>query len=246
MSSTWKGTSATVANPSRKKYTRAAGNVRNIEIELDGNYTTLLDLESTLVYGTELLPYGGLYVSETTISREGRGDLATLKVTASNSIQPTNLGGSTEAPTKEITYTRVDVDIRNHPIFQTDGTYALTEEDKRNVETRFGNPSVATPVLSAHAQQLYDRLVRGQTSYMIFLPVVRKTRTSSNEPVLDNIGQIDTGAAVANGGPSQTANGKSYVYVKMEDSKSRQNYKWTRSEMWMGFIDADTAIINET
>lgn len=239
---------------SRWSRTLGPGGIWNFTIEIDGHGSDLFTLQDQLAFNTSLSgTFSGTKVTRTTLKREGKGLMGTLVIEASS--QTGVSGDATAARVQtEIEYQRVDQDIRNHPLFSeadvnkgiAAGEYALTSDQKREVEKYFNDTDLDPAALSASQRQLYDRLRRQQLSYMVFVPVVRKTTEQASEPTPQAIGQIDTGNAVSAGGPSQNANGKSYRYIKMADSKSKQNYRWTRREEWVGFIDVDQKVIENT
>jgi hypothetical protein len=193
--------------------------------------------------GDELAGYedDGVVVRSVKITRPGTGRLGTMVVEASNEFSEEN----GQPDTYELEWQRVDQDLRTHPIFQTNGTWVLTDADRTAVEYLLEHPdeyATKWPALTNNAKQIYGRLARNQSSYAVYLPVARQTTTSVTMPACSGVGHLDNPPGVI-GAPNTSGNNKVYRYVKTSDRRSKQGSTWTRTQEWTGFEKVDTAII---
>jgi hypothetical protein len=249
MSATYKGSSASVANPSKRNEKWLRSGVQEVTLEVEGRYSDLVTIRSANPAGTVLSGYSAVYVTDASIKRDGKGDLAVLTIEATSAVDPSEFSGTT-VTTKSVTWQRIDQDMRFHSIFQAGGTYAIDTAGHGLVDYYLGLPDsdwksdVYTNTLTANERRLVDKLARGQTHYAVYIPVVRKTATGGTPPTISGVGQIDTAGATAAGGPAQSGNGETYTYVKTADESNKQGGEsWVRTEEWTGFEYVDPDVV---
>jgi hypothetical protein len=245
MSASYKGASATIANPSRRTEKKTRSGVIEVTLELDGKYSDLVAIRDANPAGTALSGYSPVpYITERAIRRDGKGDMSTLTIEATSAVESTDFSGgdgATSEDTLEVDWARIEQDIRYHPVWDS-GTYTVTTAERKIIERKLQN-SANTEELGDGAAALYDRLVKGQTHYPFYVPVVRKSTASSTRPLTGGVGSIDTATAISAGGPPQSANGRSYTYIKTADRRIKQGGRWTRYQEWTGFEKVDTLTI---
>jgi hypothetical protein len=197
-----------------------------------GDYDALNTFQATFSTGGT---YDGLTVRDVDLVPEA-GGLAMLSVTANNIVAPGSGGGGGDlSPVYELDWQRVDKDIRYHPAFVS-GDYVLTNADRQEVDNCLRDPNIdADATLGFNAMELYQRLLRGQTSYPLFVPVARKSSYSTSRPITGDCGTQSTP-------PSQCGAPAGYVYVKMADKVIKRNGSYERSEEWVGFDEVDEMV----
>ena len=190
--------------------------------------------------------YNGLYVRDVDLSPED-GGLATLSVKCDNIIAAgSGSGGGDTSPVYELEWQRVDKDIRTHPYWdvlldaERDAIYEWEQDSNKTTKgTKFA-------ALSSLAQSLAQRIAKGQTSYMVFVPVARKTSyTVSNTIIPTKCGHQDP-PPVSCRAPANYKNWQgttiTYKYVKQADKMIRRSSGYERMEEWVGFDDVDSIL----
>lgn len=174
--------------------------------------------------------------------------LSTLEGGSSGSITAPEEPADT-APVFEREWVLLEKDIRVHPRFLTGGTYALTPTDRAQLGVWESEPDAVlkaaykysaggTHTLSANAQILASKLLNGETHYLIFTPVARRTTFGyAFIPVSTNVGLIESPPANC-GAPTDV-----WQYMKTADRAIR---KWgqygERVEEWTGANLWDTVL----
>jgi hypothetical protein len=180
--------------------------------------------------------YGGLTIRDVDLTPE-EGGLATLVVKTDNIIAAgTGNGGGDTSPVYELEWQRVDKDIRNHPYWaallesERDAIYEWEQDSNKTTKT------AKYTALSDLQKSLAQRIAKGQTNYMVFVPVARKTSyTVSNTIVPGECGKQSTP-------PASCRAPAGYTYVKMADKMIRRSSGYERCEEWVGFDAVDSIL----
>jgi hypothetical protein len=171
-----------------------------------------------------------VFVEDVTLESTGQADKAILNVSASDRLTKT---------VSEVVWLRVDEDIRNHKVFAAGGQFALTDDQRREVEAKLNAPSDDTvPTPTGNASELYQRMLKGETNYAVYIPVAKQTSWYLSFPVANGCGQV---ASIL---PMAVPSG--YTYVSTADSATRSSLYWQRQQEWTGFTSVDTVIVNNT
>jgi hypothetical protein len=194
-----------------------------------GDYAALVTYSASFSVG---LVYNNLYIRTVELTPED-GGLATLKVTCDNYATS---GGSGTTPVYEVEWQRVDKDIRNHPYWaalldvERD---AIFEWEQDSNKTTKGAKYTA---LSNLAKSLAQRIAKGETHYMIFVPVARRTTYFISYTILPSTcGKQEIPPAGCNAPAG-------YTYVKMADKLIKRATGYERCEEWVGFDAVDTIL----
>lgn len=137
----------------------------------------------------------------------------------------------------EIDYTILEKPLAQHPIYSTGGTKALTDDDRKKIETWKNAPGTANyNANTANGKHFIDKLRLGIESYIVGAPLVRKTTRNTSPPSVSSVGTRSTGSP-ATGSPS------GYQWLKTADRSIQQAPAagWERVEEWTGakLWDAD-------
>jgi hypothetical protein len=155
--------------------------------------------------------------------------------------------------TQEVDWIETDRDLLQHPRYQTGGAKPLTNDDvvqlkmwedepnwsirkqfKYREDTSKKNDPQLT--LSANAQDYAKKKLRGQDTYHVFSPVVKRTTKVSTPFQGTELGKKLSSL------PSGLVCPAGWVWMKMADRSIRSGAgKWERSEEWSGYtyIDPD-------
>ncbi len=158
-----------------------------------GEYAALQDRQPTEGQRVEDLP-GRCVVTSFVLSKliGGRGR---LRVSAEDMDYASSVREREESqPQYEIEWVQLEKPIEQHPRYGTGGASELSDEDRAAVDAWRNEPNVAarkdrkyrtTPesdpdaTLSENAQNLADKIAKGVDTYLVFYPVVRRTRTTN-------------------------------------------------------------------
>lgn len=183
-----------------------------------------------------------LYIQSLSFKTHADGAWCELTLVASNASPNSGGGGAIIGPdvSFDLEWTRVDKDIRKHRAFDSDGSYALTPEEIKQVDDKISGSYTGT--LTSSQTELFKRLVKGETAFPIWVPVARKTWSQLAKPTdMNGCGKIESPPASCNA-PAYTSQGKEYKYVLMADRCTKQKGRYQRQREWMGFDDADELI----
>lgn len=199
-----------------------------------GDYSTLVSAGAA--YTINLSTIDGLTVRSTDVD-PGSGGLATLTVVADNIVP----GGNVAETVYELEWVRVDKDIRFHPEWDNGGKLGmgtLLDTDREQIERKLRGDKV-TEAISDLGYELYDRLLKGVTSYPIGIPVARQTNFSIVRPSSSGT-WVKSSPPSGCGAPSTSPQtGAGYTYVKTADRIIKRNGGFERTQEWSGFEDTD-------
>lgn len=151
-------------------------------------------------------------------------------------------------PIYEIDWVQVDKPLETHPIYKNpSGTYNLTDDDLVDLQTWEQEPDPVlkkafsynvngdTATLGPNAQNIAKKKLKGVTSYLLFIPVLKKTSSGYQPPSTSAAGHVE----VPPGFPSVPTG---YTFIKTADRGQRtgKNKKWERQEEWTGFDTVDS------
>ena len=219
----WKGSSALQLSPDSPE----------IKVTKDGTETTLIYTGPTAAVIAAIPPrlasigtYLGFVDTVTTKQLPGGRSSMTVVLTPS----PWTL--SNDTPTIEIEWVEIQKKLETHPRYQTGGESELDNADLDQLD-RWRNASSSTQRAAEYAtiaasypelKNLVDKLRRGQDSYMVYAPVVRKITSNTSEPTTNQCGLRTTPAATITG----------YEFLQTADRATRKNGRWERTEEWTG------------
>lgn len=146
-------------------------------------------------------------------------------------------------PVVEIDWQAVTKDIRYHPIYQAGGTKELDDEDRKAVDTALQDLDKPVPWADgSSAEHLFKRLLRGQESYTLYAPIVRRTTFSVAYPDPGQVGAIESPPIEPTGEWQwrKTADTVSFR-GELRISLQGEGY-WERREEWTGADELDTDI----
>lgn len=171
-------------------------------------------------------------------------------------------GGTRVTETYEIDWVTIEKPLEDHPRYASGGASELTAQDRVDVQLwqaqadfaasenkplykynkytsfSFGEGSSWTTItLSANAQHLATRLLKGQTTYRASQPVARISSLHDSEPSTAPCNTYRTTKPF-------TACPSDFVWLKTTDRATRtgRSGRWVRNIEYMGIKDLDTAL----
>jgi hypothetical protein len=177
--------------------------------------------------------YNSLTIRDVDLTPE-EGGLATLTVKTDNIIGTGGGGGGGDV--YELEWQRVDKDIRNHPYWDAlldVERDAIFEWEQDSNKTTKGAKYTA---LSNLAKSLAQRIAKGETHYMVFVPVARKTSYTISNTI------IPAGCGKQSVPPVSCRAPAGYTYVKMADKMIRRPSGYEHVEEWVGFDAVDSIL----
>jgi hypothetical protein len=219
----------------------------------EGMYADLL--AGRPLVGDEMDGYQGLYIENVKIKRAVSGK-ATMTVVLQVDTVSQDQFPSPVQPVYEIEWTQLEKPIEQHPVFKTlfpdpDGVIEFTPDqvtaltnfrawenagDARTAQDAYNLLTTGAPGF----QQLAQRKMRGQSTYLLFAPVARITTLARNVTQANQCGVIFTSIA---GFPQlpQLTGGQSYIWLATADRSTRTGTsgKWQRVQEWTGADEWD-------
>ena len=131
--------------------------------------------------------------------------------------------------TIEIEWSQLDKPLAQAPVFKN-----LSPEDIKLAEDILSGKQT-TDALEGKSDRLllyYEKRAKGQQTYLVFAPVVRRTSQSTSRPSAGACGKINS--------PPVGVNGYQFIKTACRISKSKSNKYWERSEEWLGADSWDT------
>lgn len=125
----------------------------------------------------------------------------------------------------------IDKDIRYHPWFQD-----LTLQEREEIDEALGSNEPNTSEFSLRQEGLYEKLRRGQESYVLYAPVVSRVSYSLAQPNIAEVGQLTSPPGNVGGG---------WDWMKTNDGAVRRGGEgalWERREEWTGAEEWDPDI----
>lgn len=246
MTATWRGPVELVILR-KKEISWLSDDQADVTITYEGEKSALLARgyrAGQLLIGDDIP--ANCYISQVKLSTGEQGPKCVLTVTATTQNSTGSSSGSASDTIYELDWERIEKDIRTHRAF-----YNLSEADLNKVnqwqnETDAAKKAALYAALAgtnnSGAKGLAFRLARNQTTYPIWVPVARKSWFASNNTGGAPVGAINSPPTQCHA-PSSTANGKSYIYVKMADKSTKSSGKpWRREQVWYGFDEIDSLI----
>lgn len=244
MGVTWRGSTEIHEAPDSPRRTWTAAGLRVIRV-FRGPYAALVAAAPDV--GDEMVGTPGVYVEQGEIVPLEAGMTGPGVMTITLANESTEEGE--DQPTYECEWSLLEKDLRLHPRYLTGGANALTatdltqlkkwegeDDEAKRAAFQFTKADNTTGTLSANAQHIAAKILRGQTSYVVPAPVARRTTRTYSVPATSACGQREN-PPTATGAPT------GYEWMKSSDRRLRQGAhgKWERIEEWTGAdkIDAD-------
>jgi hypothetical protein len=240
MSASWYGSTANTRTQNQPRYSFSASENKLIIVE-EGVFDNLLSIRPTI--GSTLSGFSGYFIERVEVNKmEGGKGQMTIGLFQNIS------GGAATTPSGadaiyEIDWCQVEKRLEQHPRYRVGaaGAKVLTTSDLSSIEdwkstTDATERDTKRAALTANAQDFVSKLEKGQDSYLIYIPVLRKTSTTYTPPSTSTCGKRETP-------PGFPAVPSGYTFLKTADRGQRtgQNRKWERQEEWTGFdfVDPD-------
>lgn len=173
--------------------------------------------------------YGNFRVTSVEIYPTSTSEIGEMVVNLDNYTDESELNQGSEIEstqkeeTIEIEWTQLDKPLAQAPFFKN-----LSPEDIQLAEDVIsGKQSKAA--LNDKSDKLttyYEKRMRGQQTYLVFAPVVRRTMQTSSRPTTGSCGKIDS--------PPVGIGGFQFIKTTDRASKSTHNRYWERTEEWLG------------
>jgi len=246
--SLWRGSREITLSPESPEWDLATAEDQ-ITLVYEGPYEALLAHPPPR--GGAIAGYEGFTVDRVRIKRS-RSTKGTMTVFASRG----GTGGeSVERPQYEVDWTEQQLPLMQAPAFQAGGKYELSDDDRMQIvrwemEEDLGYKTIYAyrteqgyTMLSDHAKEYARRILRGQTSYTEYVPVLQRTRLS-----LQNVSHLPAGRRETPpsdfGELPRMAGGRPYVWVKTSARSLRtgRGGRWQIIEQWHGFESVDKVI----
>jgi hypothetical protein len=240
----WRGSEDIHEAPSSPRRVLTATAQRVVRV-FHGPYSALVAAEPDI--GSEMVGFSGLYVEQVETVPDGAGADGPGVMTVTLAVEWV-AGTDSGLPSYECEWTMIERDLRLHTRYATGGANALTaadltqlkkwegeDDEAKRAAFQFTKADGTSGTLSANAQHIAGKILRGQTSYIVPAPVARRTTYSYSVPSTSGCGQRGNPPA-ATGYPS------GYEWIKTSDRRMRQGSgKWERIEEWTGAdtVDAD-------
>lgn len=185
----------------------------------------------------------GYYINSVEAVEE-TGGTGTVTITLSTTMAQGAIDDPAN-PVYEVEWTRVDKNIKEHPIWSTSGSaYYITATEWDTIAKWEDSRTISTGSLGAGGLELIDRLRNSQDSYMVYIPTVKATTKHSSRPTTGGCGQVQNPPASTY--PTTSGNGKTYIYIKTADRVVKSDFVFERTQEWVGFEKVDTLIIGNT
>jgi hypothetical protein len=211
-------------------------------------------------HGSELGDMAGYRVTNSRVRRQA-GGIGRLSVTAEaegTSVGVTDNNDATSTQL-EIEWAQVEKPLRQHPMYKADGAHELDATELADLERwehetdtaikgafQFKDkPEAETATaLTPDAAHLAAKLLKGIDSYLLYLPILRKTTNHPRQPTTGNCGTT----GIPTDFPSRPMRSVSegvwvaYVWLKTADraTNSGEHNTWQRIQEWTGFDEVDT------
>lgn len=177
-----------------------------------------------LVVSVDIRPTATSEVGEMVVNLDNYSDENEL-----NSSNSNNIGSSQKEATIEIEWSQIDKPLAQSPFFKS-----LSADDVKIVEDVISGKQSAD-VLKDKSDKLnayYEKRLRGQSTYLVFSPVVRRTMQTSSQPSTGSCGKISS--------PPVGIAGFQFIKTADRASKSKSSRYWERTEEWLGADSWDT------
>ena len=175
------------------------------------------------VVSVDIYPTSTSEVGEMVVNLDNYTDEEELKQGENDSGNNSYVGSSQKEETIEIEWSQIDKPLAQAPIFQN-----LKPEEIQLVEDIVSGKQSKDAIanMSDKLASYYEKRMRGQSTYLVFAPVVRRTMQSSTRPSTGSCGKIDS--------PPVGIGGFQFIKTADRASKSKSSKYWERSEEWLG------------
>jgi hypothetical protein len=246
----WRGTRETTEQPESPEWDWS-NDEDTCQKVFEGPYDKLLASPPTHGQVLAGMPEG-YYVDRVKLKRHKSGK-GTLTVSLSRKKSGFAAAGP-ELPQFEVDWTQVQRAIEEHPMWLPPNDTALTDGDRVDLKEwddeknpvlkkawKYLGADNAEHELSANAQVLAGKKLKGTTSYTIWIPVLKKTTPRRTKKASAGAGFIDTPSAEEFGALPTQKDGTAYKWFKTADRcvKSGRHGKWNEVEEWTGFNHVD-------
>ena len=227
----WKGSSSIQLSPESPELINSKDGLSTVLV-YHGTYAALEADQPARLSGVS--GYSG-YVDVVNLKRAagGRGVMTVTLVPSAWSL-------TDGTPTIEVEWVEIQKKLETHPRYQPGGESALDDADLDQLD-KWRNAPSSTARASEYAtiaasfpelKNLVDKLRRGQDSYMVFAPVIRRITGNAEAPTTNRCGVITTPPIEITG----------YSFLQTADRSARKNGRWDRNEEWTGAEVWDTDI----
>lgn len=214
--------------PGSPSYHRDA-NGRTCQRVFRGSTSVIKAMEPSI--GASMFDLGdsSLLVTSTDIRSLESSEISELVVALSNNVDSEMLNPDLSGETIEVEWSQIDKPLEQHPLFKD-----LTKEELKLISNVLNDKAQESEIKNETALKLYEKKRRGQDSYLVFAPVVRRTTKQRSRPTSTSCGKISSPPVGVAG----------YTFLKSADraSKNSADGYWTRQEEWLGADSWDKEI----
>lgn len=225
----WRGAVGMRESPNSPKYEHTQDGERWTKI-YTGPYSLLIGNKPLRLQGFQGVP-GKV---DTVLVEKMPGGNGLMTVTLKPNPLPDQDSKDTEKPTLEVEWMELQKRAETHPIYATDGSKALTDSDLQAIDlwknSTAGDRASKFTALSDNAKNLAAKILKGEDSYIVFYPIIRRTTPRSDGPSATSAGKINE--------PPITVNG--FEFLKTADRHIRRGTCWSQVEEWTGAEKIDT------
>jgi len=246
----WRGSRDLTETPESGEFSFKNNESTGIVI-LEGPYETCL--KNRPLRGSEIKGYAGFIVDTVGLKRKA-GSIGTLTITLSADPEAPVAQDIRPEVKHEVEWVQIEKALITHPRYVYEGaTQGPKEldlearvaikfwEDCPNARLKaafkyFEDPNKIkeedAKTLTANAQDYATKILKGEDSYIIFIPVCRRTTTTMNEPVTSKAGHREDPPS----GKFPKALIDAWKWLKTADrlSQSGKSSKWEQIEEWTG------------
>lgn len=230
----WRGTQGMNEAPTSPKYEHTQDGKRWTKI-YTGPYTVLIGNAPQRLQAFQGVP--GLV--DTVLVERTPGANGQLTVTLKPNPLPDQDSKDADKPTLEVEWMELQKRIETHPRYAAAGAKELTSDDLQAIDlwknSTAGDRASKYGSLSDNAKDLVAKILKGQDSYVVFYPLIRRTTPRSSAPSGTNAGKISNP-------PIDVAG---FHFLKTADRYIRRGTSWSQVEEWTGAESIDTDLYQE-
>ncbi len=216
----------------------------------EGPYATLLAKRAETGQLVAGMP-NGYQVDRVRVKRQRSGK-GIMTVTLSAKDASGSVDNEVVLPQYEVDWSEVQKPAEQHPRYAS-GAKALSDTDRADIaawddekdaslrkDWKYKDAAGTDKTLSANAQDLAKKKLRGETSYTVWIPVCKRTYAMRQNAASTGAGFIQN--PPSGFGALPTNHGAAYKWFKTADRSVRSGThgKWQRVEEWTGFDRVDT------
>jgi hypothetical protein len=211
-------------------------------------------LSQTPARGSEMQGFSGFTIDKCAV-KKSPGGKGTLTVIASGSAQ--SASSDIKEEKYEVQWTELQKPLMTNPFWLPTMGGALTIADKIAIKQWEDCPDAAlkedykyyddnnkggtAKTLSANAQKYAEKILNGVDSWVLYVPVARKTTLTIIQPNASKAGHKETPTGFGSALPED------YEWFKTADSSTRsgKHGKWERTEEWTAAEEWDSDLYPE-